>query len=81
MASLALAAAVIVLFTVLVGPVTYLLARLGFPKIIIYILSLLCFFTGIHLCLLAIPIWYLGLIPIYFGYISIARVNKKETQA
>lgn len=80
MASLALAAAVIVLFTFLVGPITYILARLGCPKIIVYILSLVCFFAGINMCLLAIPIWYLGLVPIYFGYISIVRVNKKETQ-
>ncbi len=80
MASLALAAAVIILFTLFIGPITYLLARLGFPKIVIYILSLLCFSTGIHLCLLALPIWYLGMVPIYFGYISIVRANKKEIQ-
>jgi hypothetical protein len=81
MASLALVATVIMLFTLLVGPITYLLARIGCPKIIVYLLSLFCFFTGINMCLLAIPIWYIGLIPIYFGYISITRVSKKETQA
>jgi hypothetical protein len=81
MASLALMATLVILFTIFIGPITYLLARLGFPKIIIYLLALLCFFTGGHLCLLAIPVWYLGLIPIYFGYISILRVSKKETQA
>lgn len=80
MASLALAASIIVLFTILIGPTTYLLATLRFPKFIIYILSTLCFFVGINFCTIAVPIWYIGLIPIYFGYISIAAVNKKETQ-
>ena len=80
MASLALAASIVVLFTILIGPLTYILARLNIPTIIIYLMSALCFFAGINFCLIAIPIWYLGLIPIYFGYISIARTRKKETQ-
>lgn len=80
MASLALLVSIIVLFTLLLGPITYLLAVLKFPKIIIYPLAALCFFVGINFCMIAIPTWYLGLIPIYCGYVSIVRVNKKETQ-
>lgn len=80
MESLALAAAIIVLFTIFIGPITYILARLGLPSVLIYILSILCIFAGAHFCWIGLPIWYLGLIPIYFGYISIQRTNKKETQ-
>lgn len=80
MESLALMAAIIVVFTIFIGPITYLLARLGLPSLIIYILSLFCIFAGIHFCWIGLPVWYLGLIPIYFGYISIQRTNKKQTQ-
>ena len=79
MASLALMASLVVLFTILLGPITYLLAVWKFPEAIVYTLSLLCFFCGINFCILGIPVWYLGLIPIYFGYISILRVSKKES--
>lgn len=80
MASLALMVSIIILFTLLLGPITYILAVWKFPKIIIYPLAILCFFVGINFCMIAIPTWYLGLIPIYFGYISVMRVNKKQTQ-
>lgn len=80
MASLALAASVIVLFTLMIGPLTYLLATLGSPRIIIYILSIFCVFSGISFCTLAIPIWYIGLIPIYFGYTSIQKTNSLKAE-
>jgi len=80
MASLAIIVSIIVLLTIFIGPLTYILARLNAPNIIVYIMSAICFFAGINFCLLAIPVWYLGLIPIYFGYISIARTRKKEIQ-
>ena len=80
MASLAIAASIVVLVTLLIGPLTYLFARLNFPTIIVYILSVLSIIQGIWFCSIAIPIWYIGLIPIYFGYISIQRVRSKKNQ-
>jgi hypothetical protein len=77
MASLALLVAVIIFLTILVGPVTYLFAKIGFPSIIIYILSLLSILIGINFCLIPTPVWYLGLLPIYCGYISIRVASKK----
>ena len=77
MASLALVVSLIVLFVLCIGPITYVCARLNLPKIIIYIMSLVCFVVGINFCLISFPAWYLGLIPIYFGYISITRVSGK----
>lgn len=80
MASLALLASVIILFTIFVGPFTYLLSRIGFPKIVIYLLSIVCFFVGINFCFIPIPVWYLGLVPIYFGYLSISTARKKTSK-
>ena len=80
MASLALIASLVVIFTILIGPIAYLSAKLNFPSFIVYILSILSIINGIWFCSIGLPIWYIGLIPIYLGYISIARANKKETQ-
>jgi len=80
MASLALAASLVVLFTIFIGPITYLTAKLNFPKLIVYMLSVLSVFVGINFCLLAIPVWYLGLIPIYCAYISIRKVRADQTK-
>lgn len=75
MASLALAASLVVLATLLIGPISYLISRLHFPDFIVYILSLLSILNGLWFISIALPIWYIGLIPIYFGYISIMRTN------
>lgn len=80
MASLAIIVAIIFWSIILGGPFTYLLAKLNAPNFIVYVLSILCILSGIWFCTIAIPVWYVGLIPIYFGYISIVRANKKETQ-
>lgn len=80
MASLALAASIVVLVTLLIGPLAYLFARLNFPSFIVYILSCLSIIQGLWFCSIALPIWYIGLIPIYFGYISIHRTRQKQTQ-
>jgi ABC-type maltose transport system permease subunit len=80
MASLALAASIVVLVTLFIGPLAYLFARLNFPYLIVYILSTLSIIQGLWFCSIAIPIWYLGLIPIYFGYISIHRTRQKQIQ-
>lgn len=80
MASLAIAASIVVLVTLFIGPLSYLFARLNFPAIIVYVLSGLSIIQGIWFCSIAIPIWYIGLIPIYFGYISIHRIRKKQIQ-
>jgi len=79
-ASLALAASLIVLVTILIGPLAYLTLRLNFPSFIVYILSALSIVSGLWFASLALPVWYIGLIPIYFGYISIQRVNQKKNQ-
>lgn len=81
MASLALAAALVVLATIFIGPLAYLSSRLGLPSAIVYILSILAIANGVWFIFIGLPIWYVGLIPIYFGYISITRENKKRTQA
>lgn len=81
MASLALAASIIIIGTLLIGPITYFLARLNFPAFIIYPLGLLCVIVGIGFATIGLPIWYIGLIPMYCGYISIVRVREKRTKA
>lgn len=77
MASLALIVSVFLIFTILIGPIAYLSAKLSFPKFIIHFLSVLSIINGIWFCFLGLPIWYVGLIPIYLGYISIAKTDKK----
>jgi hypothetical protein len=78
MASLALAASIVFLSIVFMGPITYILAKIGFPSFIIWILSLFCIISGIWLSITLPHIFYIGLIPIYFGYISIQRTNKYD---
>lgn len=78
MASLALAASLIVLSVLLSGPITYILARLGSPAIIVYPLSIFCIAIGSWFCTIALPIWYVGLLPIYCGYMSIKHINAKN---
>jgi len=79
MASLALAASIIVLVTIFIGPLAYLTAKLNFPSFIVYLLSTLSILNGIWFAFIGLPIWYVGLIPIYFGYISIQIANKKNS--
>jgi hypothetical protein len=81
MFSLAIIVSLIVLCSLLIGPIAYLSAVLKLPNIITYLLSIVCFIVGINFCFLVIPIWYLGLIPIFFGFISIKRTQKNKTQA
>lgn len=78
MASLALLASIILLFIILVGPITYLLARIGFPNLIVWILAIISIFSGLWISITLPHIFYIGLIPIYFGYISIQRTNKYD---
>lgn len=78
MASLALLVSIIVLFTLFFGPIVYLMARLEFPKLIVDILSVLCIGIGISFCLIPVPVWYIGFVPIYFGYISIIEPRQKK---
>lgn len=80
MASLALAASLVVLATILIGPLAYLTARLNFPSFIVYILSALSIVSGFWFASIGLPIWYIGLIPIYFAYISIQRVRQKKNK-
>jgi Kef-type K+ transport system membrane component KefB len=80
MASLALIASLVVLVTLFIGPLAYLFARLNFPPLIVYILSGISILQGFWFCSIGLPIWYMGLIPIYFGYISIHRTRQKQIQ-
>jgi hypothetical protein len=80
MAGLALIASLVVLLTILIGPLAYLLSRLNFPSFIAYTLSVLSIMNGIWFASIGLPIWYLGLVPIYFGYISIQRLNKRRLE-
>lgn len=77
MVGLALIASLVILSTILIGPLAYLLSRLNFPSFIVYTLSVLSIMNGIWFASIGLPIWYLGLVPIYFGYISIQRVNRR----
>jgi hypothetical protein len=79
MASLALIVSLVLLFTVSIGLITYILSRLHFPSFIIYLLSILSILNGLWFISIGLPIWYLGLIPVYFGYISIQRVSKRHS--
>jgi hypothetical protein len=78
MASLALVASLVVLSTILIGPLAYLLAKLKFPSFFVYILSILSIINGIWFASIGLPIWYVGLVPIYFGYISIQQIRKTQ---
>ena len=80
MASLALLVSIIILSILVIGQITYLSAKLKFPSVIVYILSIISILLGINFCLTAIPVWYIGLIPIYCGYISVRLANKNRTQ-
>lgn len=81
MASLALIVSIILISIVLIGPLAYLSAILNFPKIIIYILSISAILSGIWFCSIGLPVWYIGLFPIYCGYVGLSRANKKRIQA
>lgn len=78
MVSLALAASAIILLILLVGPLSYLFARIGCPRFIVYLFSGLSIVCGLWFMTIGIPIWYIGLFPIYCGYVSIKRVNKND---
>jgi hypothetical protein len=80
-ASLALIVSFILLFVFLIGPIAYIASRLNFPRFFIYILSWFSILSGMWFCFIGLPIWYVGLIPIYFGWISLLRIKKKQTQA
>lgn len=80
MASLALLASLIVLVTLFIGPLAYLLSKLNYSSLIIYVLSIISIVQGLWFCSVGLPIWYFGLIPIYFGYISIQRTRQKQNQ-
>lgn len=80
MASLALVVSIIVLITLLIGPISYLSAKFNLPVFMVYILSLLSIMQGMWFCSIAIPIWYMGFIPIYFGFISIAKMRNRNSR-
>jgi len=78
MASLALAAALVFLFVVLIGPATLLLSKSRFiPRWIILILGTICILSGIWFFLLPINIVrFFGLLTAYLGWLA---MKPKET--
>lgn len=78
MASLALIASLVVLATIFIGPLAYLFSRLEVPSAIVYVLAILAIANGAWFIFIGLPIWYVGLIPIYFGYITISRTNNEQ---
>jgi hypothetical protein len=78
MFSLAVVVSFILLVVFLIGPLTYLMAKIGLPKIVIYLLGSLSIFSGLWFMMIGLPVWYIGLPPIYFGYISIKIANKND---
>lgn len=77
MASLALLASIVFLFILFIGPITYLLAKIGLPSFFIWILAICSIMAGFWLTMTLPHIFYIGFIPIYFGYISITATRKK----
>jgi hypothetical protein len=78
MASLAVVVSFILLVVFLIGPLTYLMAKIGLPKIVIYLFSSLSIVSGLWFMTIGLPVWYMGLLPIYCGYISIKIANKND---
>jgi len=78
MFSLAVVVSFILLLVFLIGPLTYLMAKIGLPKIVIYLLGSLSIFSGLWFMMMGLPVWYIGLLPIYCGYISIKIANKND---
>ena len=78
MFSLAIVVSFILLVVFLIGPLAYLTARIGLPKIVIYLLGSLSIVSGVWFMMIGLPVWYIGLFPIYCGYISIKIANKND---
>lgn len=77
MASLALLVAQIFLGLLIIGPLVVLLSKIAvMPKFIIWLLAIFSIFYGIWWILIVVtPIRWIGLLPIYCGWITI--VSKK----
>jgi hypothetical protein len=78
MISLAVVVSFILMVVFLIGPLTYLMSRIGLPKIVIYLFSSLSIVSGLWFMTIGLPLWYIGLLPIYCGYISIKIANKND---
>jgi hypothetical protein len=77
MASLALLASLVFLLILFIGPITYFLTKIGLPSFIIWILASFCIVSGCWFAITLPHIFYIGLIPIYYGYISITATSQK----
>lgn len=73
MASLALIVAFIFLGMIFFGPLVLLLNKINIlPRIIIQLLSIICIVYGLWwILILVTPIRWLGLFPIYCGWLAI----------
>jgi hypothetical protein len=77
MASLALLVAIMFVSVLLIGPLCYIISLFEWmPKLIIYPLSAVTICIGLWWLFLPVPnIRYMGLVPIYLGYLSIRNKN------
>jgi hypothetical protein len=78
MAGLAILVTVIILFMIVIGPLTYLMANTKF-KFLIHFCCGICILVGLNFLMVGGPIWYIGLVPLYFAYLTLNKnsVNQK----
>jgi cytochrome c biogenesis protein CcdA len=80
MASLALAASIMFLVVLIIGPASYIISSfINLPKWIIYILAIINILIGLWWLLLPLPvIRYIGLVDIYIGWRLCDKGEKKK---
>jgi hypothetical protein len=83
MASLALIVSIIFLSVIIIGPLSYILSLFDWmPKLLIWIMGLLCIFVGgMTFTLPVVFLKVLGLIDIAIGFKIIADKREKKTGA
>jgi hypothetical protein len=83
MASLALLITIILISVLIIGPISYLLSLFDWmPKLIVWIMGLLCILVGGMTFTLPVPfLKVLGLMDIAIGFKIISDKRKKKTEA
>lgn len=78
MASLALAASLVFLCVLIIGPISYSISRFDwFPKSLSWILGLCCILIGLWWFMLPISVArFMGLLTVWFGYLTIRGKTK-----
>jgi hypothetical protein len=83
MASLALLVSIIFLSVLIIGPISYLLSLFSWmPKLVIWIMGLLCIFVGgMTFTLPVVFLKVLGLVDIAIGFKIISDRQQKKSDA